>query len=333
MSRITEILAQTPASSAKKIALYWTVPSFEDDLNREINAMGLSQDVVLDEGERVWLAYEGTSAPALAWARSTWAGINMHSFSSIGEAQKFLKPQASRWISASLSAHRRCQLIQEKLPGYPRVWRDFREGFAGITFGGFLLISESTLLYSTEVTPQLPLEGPTFQEDKLKPSRAYLKLWEAFHRLQQMPGPNDRCFELGASPGGWTAVLRGLGAEVWAVDRADLAPALMNDSQVHFSRGDGFLWNPIKAPGMTWVLSDVICYPEKLWEWVQPWLKQKDPPTLLCTIKFQGETDFATLAKFKAVPGSQVFHLFQNKHELTWFWAPPAQLPASEAAQ
>ena len=38
----------------------------------------------------------------------------------------------------------------------------------------------------------------------------------------------------------------------------------------------------------------------------------------LCTIKFQGETDFATQARFAAIPGSRLIHLHVNKHELTW---------------
>jgi hypothetical protein len=38
----------------------------------------------------------------------------------------------------------------------------------------------------------------------------------------------------------------------------------------------------------------------------------------LCTIKFQGDTDFATQRRFAAIPGSRLMHLHANKHELTW---------------
>jgi 23S rRNA (cytidine2498-2'-O)-methyltransferase len=38
----------------------------------------------------------------------------------------------------------------------------------------------------------------------------------------------------------------------------------------------------------------------------------------VCTIKFQGATDHATVRRFAAFPGAQLMHLYHNKHELTW---------------
>jgi 23S rRNA (cytidine2498-2'-O)-methyltransferase len=38
----------------------------------------------------------------------------------------------------------------------------------------------------------------------------------------------------------------------------------------------------------------------------------------VCTIKFQGETDFETMRAFAGIPGSRLMHLNANKHELTW---------------
>ena len=38
----------------------------------------------------------------------------------------------------------------------------------------------------------------------------------------------------------------------------------------------------------------------------------------VCTIKFQGATDFETMRAFAAIPGSRLLHLHHNKHELTW---------------
>ena len=38
----------------------------------------------------------------------------------------------------------------------------------------------------------------------------------------------------------------------------------------------------------------------------------------ICSVKFQGDTDFAALEKFRAIPGSRLVHLHHNKHELTW---------------
>jgi 23S rRNA (cytidine2498-2'-O)-methyltransferase len=40
----------------------------------------------------------------------------------------------------------------------------------------------------------------------------------------------------------------------------------------------------------------------------------------VCTIKFQGDTDHAAAEAFAGIPGGRVFHLFHNKHELTFAW-------------
>ena len=53
------------------------------------------------------------------------------------------------------------------------------------------------------------------------PSRAFAKLTEALARLGHWMGPGERCVDLGASPGGWSFVALGKGAQVIAVDARD----------------------------------------------------------------------------------------------------------------
>ena len=67
-------------------------------------------------------------------------------------------------------------------------------------------------------------------------SRAEFKLEELFAISPVTPGRLDRCLDLGAAPGGWTRILRGLGPEVWAVDPARLAPGVEADPGVHYVR-------------------------------------------------------------------------------------------------
>src|SRR5262249_55008520 len=66
-------------------------------------------------------------------------------------------------------------------------------------------------------------------------SRAEFKLEELFklHPLQAAPG---RALDLGASPGGWTKVLRSLGWSVHAVDPAPLDPRVLRDSGVRYAQ-------------------------------------------------------------------------------------------------
>jgi 23S rRNA (cytidine2498-2'-O)-methyltransferase len=73
-----------------------------------------------------------------------------------------------------------------------------------------------------------------------------------------------------------------------------------------------------------WLFSDVICYPARLLGLVQRWIAAGRARHIVCTLKFQGETDHATAAGFAAIPGAALFHGAQNKHELMFTWAPPS---------
>jgi len=67
-------------------------------------------------------------------------------------------------------------------------------------------------------------------------SRSEFKLEELF-RTTDLPFPGSgTAIDLGASPGGWTRILRQRGLEVWAVDPADLDPRIVSDPGVHHVR-------------------------------------------------------------------------------------------------
>jgi 23S rRNA (cytidine2498-2'-O)-methyltransferase len=55
---------------------------------------------------------------------------------------------------------------------------------------------------------------------------------------------------------------------------------------------------------------------------VRAWRESDLARRMVCTIKFQGETDMGTAGAFAAIPGSRLLHLHHNKHELTWISAP-----------
>ena len=125
--------------------------------------------------------------------------------------------------------------------------------------------------------------------------------------------------DAGASPGGWTWALAGLGAEVLAIDRADLEPRIAALPKVKTMRHDAFTLRPEDIGRVDWLFSDVICYPPALFEWVSKWLDSGLARNFVCTIKMQGEGfDKATTDRFAAIPGSRVLHLWHNRHELCW---------------
>lgn len=284
------------------------------------------------------------------WASTVMEEPFIMTFSSIGEAARALKEIQRNWAPYSYQLFRRAALIQDKLPYINLKPRNFFKEDSGTLkkqfaaeipssmMGLYTLIDENTIIASAKTSSPLPAGLLTFAEDHVNPpSRAYLKLQESLALARrflgaEIPGENSRCFEAGACPGGWTWVLRQLGADVLAVDRAPLAPSLMADSHVEFIAHDAFtlpaeeVCRKMNTERLDWVLSDVICYPKRLFEWVDMWVKSGRARNMICTIKMQGAVDWPLVQSFADIPGSKVVHLHYNKHELTWLYCAGAAI-------
>jgi len=258
------------------------------------------------------------------WSRSTMKEPFLLHFDSIGEAAGELKKIQRNWAPYQFTCFRRAQLIQEKLPYINLKDRKFPVQIPQSPIGLYTLLDEHTLIASASTTSFLPAGALPFVEDhENPPSRAYLKIQESLTMANllngtPLPDANSRCFEAGACPGGWTWVLVGLGSKVYAVDRAPLADSLMNNPLVTFQAHDAFTLTPEEIGPVDWVFSDVICYPERLLEWIKKWLAYNPELNMICTIKMQGEIDWPLIQQFANIPGSRIVHLNYNKHELTW---------------
>jgi len=180
------------------------------------------------------------------------------------------------------------------------------------------LLDHETLLASSDCSSAFPNGEASFIEDRAPPSRAYLKLWEVFTLLNVRPRPGAICLDLGASPGGWSYVLGKLGARVIAIDKAPLDQNVLALPGVEQRQESAFALTPRDVGPVDWLFSDVICYPARLFTLIEKFLAAGMVKNFVCTIKFQGETDFATQARFAAISGSRLIHLHANKHELTW---------------
>lgn len=258
------------------------------------------------------------------WSKTTLLKPFILHFDSIGEAARELKAIQRNWASYQFTQFRRAFLIQEKLPYINLKTKKFPFVIPQNPIGIYTLIDQNTLIGSAQTSSFLPAGNVTLEEDhENPPSRAYLKLQEALCRFTShfqvpLPNENSRCFDAGACPGGWTWVLRQLDANVFAVDRTELVDSLMNDTSVEFLKHDAFTLKPKELGSFDWIFSDVICYPERLYEWVNMWLKSGLVKNMICTIKMQGEIDWKLVQKFADIPNSIVAHLNYNKHELTW---------------
>ncbi len=210
-------------------------------------------------------------------------------------------------------------MIQEKLPFLSLKPKRFPWLLPESPVGSWTLLDAHTIIASPHCSSPFPGGVLTFEEDNINPpSRAYLKLQEALVRARKWPLPGEKCLDAGACPGGWTWVLANLGAEIRAVDRSPLDERLMNNPRVSFIKHDAFTIKPEEIGPIDWFFSDVICYPEKLYQWIEKWLASGLCKNFVCTIKMQGKPDFETTRRFADIPGSSVVHLCYNKHELTW---------------
>lgn len=287
-------------------------------------------NAAIREKKAVWygdlLYLENGEDLAPYWASTILADPFILHFDSIGEASKTLSAIQRNWAPYNYNYFRRAALISEKLPYLRLKPRAFPFQIPDSPMGLYTLIDEKTIIASAKTSSPVPLGQIEFIEDhENPPSRAYLKIqesltWASYFGLK-IPDENSRCFDAGACPGGWTYVLRQLGSEVFAVDRAPLCDELMADEKVEFLAHDAFTLEPEKIGPFDWVFSDVICYPERLFEWVKKWISSGKTDNMICTIKMQGEIDWKKVSEFSSIPNSKVIHLRYNKHELTWIWS------------
>lgn len=295
---------------------YLAAEGFETELSEELG------DVAARHG-RLLLA-PGPARPA-AWAQNIWHEPEEIPVASIGEAARALRDRQRNWANYAFDFHRRSALVVAKLPKVSAKPLVFPEPAPTAPLGSWSLIAPDRLLAATRCASPFPNGEARFVENRADPpGRAYLKLWEALTLIGRHPQPGETCLDLGASPGGWTWVLAGLGARVTAVDKAALDPRVSALPNVAVRQESAFGLDPAAAGPVDWLFSDVICYPDRLLALVRRWLERGNVRHIVCTLKFQGPTDHETARAFAAIPGSRLVHLFHNKHELTWIRLEPA---------
>jgi len=291
---------------------YLAAEGFEAQLEQE-----LGRDSIRGRHGRLLL----TSAPPrpAAWAANIWYDPVEIEFESISQAASALRAKQRNWALYPQRLHRRASLIRDKLPHVSAKPLPFPVPLPKAPLGSWTLLDANRLLAAARCSSAFANGAIAFVENKsAPPNRAYLKLWEALTLVDRRPQPGELCLDLGASPGGWTWVLQSLGARVIAVDRAPLDPDIAALPRVEHRAMSAFALEPRDIGPVEWLCSDIACYPAKLLELVERWLKSGLVRNLVCTIKFQGDTDHEAAARFAAITGSRLMHLHHNKHELTW---------------
>ena len=253
------------------------------------------------------------------WHRNLWYEPEAVPAASISEAADALRSRGALWAPRPQDRFRRHALIQEKLPRLRGKPRAFPFTVPDGAVGAWCLRDETTLWVSARTSNPFPGGDPLLEDRAEPPSSAYKKLQEALLVLGRRPERGQHCLDAGACPGGWTWVLAETGAAVQAIDRAPLDASVAARLNVRFSTGNAFALKPQDFGPLDWFCSDVVCYPAKLWSWLEPWIASDLVKNFVVTVKFQGaDVDWETLDRFASVPGSRLVHLHHNKHELTW---------------
>lgn len=309
----------------------YTVPSQPKEVRteflREAKAKGVT---FLAELGEFFIAPAG--APDLVWATDISYDAHEVEIPSITKGADHIRSLASklnltRFTLLEGNHHRRATLIAEALRAREPEALSYldppkkepivkRAGF-------FLLTPETGIVLLDSITPYPGGGVPLREEKEGPPSRAYLKLWEAFARIGEYPERGARVLDLGSCPGGWTWALARLGCEVLSIDGAPIEPAVAAMPGVTFRKGDAFKLPPEKCD---WVFSDMICEPTRLVTLLQAWTRSGACERFVISIKFKGTADQAAIDELKRIGGGGCLrHLRQNKHELTWISLPRRQ--------
>ncbi|RYI83424.1 MAG: hypothetical protein EON47_23240, partial [Acetobacteraceae bacterium] len=229
-------------------AAYLAAEGFEAELAEELRLGGRS--IAAWHGR---LALSPEPPGPSAWALETWTAPQEVPAPSVKSAADALRAVQRNWALYAHGQHRRAALIEERLPPVKARPLLFPEAAPTGHLGGWTLLATDRLLFSPTKTSPFVNGAVQFVEDREgPPSRAYLKLWEALTRAGRWPQPGERCLDLGASPGGWTWAIAQLGAEVVAVDKAPLDPAVAAMPGVSMRLESAFGLEPKALPAMDW---------------------------------------------------------------------------------
>ncbi|MHB1946607.1 MAG: SAM-dependent methyltransferase [Gammaproteobacteria bacterium] len=294
-------------------AIYVTKPEYLDELTHEL------QEVSQIKGN---LVFSSKHKQDICFALDVFLNPVIIDFESISAAAKILRQAGKFWYLNPIENIRRSRLIESELRKLPSLKHEFPITTPLIDIGCFSLLDKNTLIYSTNRWKKPPLGDFQFIEDKHNPpNRAYLKLWEALALLGRYPVAGETAIDLGASPGGWSYVMQSFGTKVTAVDKAPLDPKIARLPNISFLKQSAFALDPNSlAHTIDWLLCDVACYPERLYDLTLNWIAANKAKQMIFTIKLQGETNLEIINKFQSIPGARVIHLFQNKHEATFFY-------------
>lgn len=198
-----------------------------------------------------------------------------------------------------------------------------------------LCLTPDGLWHSTAPMSSLSCRQPggavRMKDDPQAPSRSYLKIEEAFFRMNEWPRPGQRVVDLGAAPGGWTLAFAKRGCHVIAVDNGPLklpAPGPGWGSVEHRTTdGVTFQWPAGERP-VDWLVADMLVPPVQAAAMLGRWLKEPSMQRFVVNIKLPQGPPIAALRPLHQMvrqhPDFQVDlrHLYHDREEVTLMGRP-----------
>jgi 23S rRNA (cytidine2498-2'-O)-methyltransferase len=124
---------------------------------------------------------------------------------------------------------------------------------------------------------------PRMRQPKGAPSRAVLKIDEAFEWAGLAPSAGDVVVDFGAAPGGWTWSVAQRRARVFAVDPARLRPDICALRGVVSIQQSAFEFEPPEP--VDWLVCDMAWRPLEVGALLARWARQRKARFLLANIK------------------------------------------------
>lgn len=125
------------------------------------------------------------------------------------------------------------------------------------------------------------------------PSRSASKLEEALAFMGRHPNPGDTAVDLGAAPGGWSLVLARHGANVLAIDHANLTidPKLKIKGHITHEKANGLKFMP-KEP-VDWMVCDMVIGARETLRILRRWLEEGATRQFVVNVKLPKDTPWA----------------------------------------
>lgn len=247
--------------------------------------------------------------------RKPW---RLHAYVPAGESQ----PDLARRIDGIASAFLR--LASRVAPGLQSRIDDSADRVVQ------MCLTADGLWSGTHAASQLtaPQPGGEFRMrmDREAPSRSFLKLEEAFARMELEPEPGETVVDLGAAPGGWTHACARRGAHVTAVDHGPLhLPAPQPGwGRVEHLRDNGITFDPPGGHPVDWLVADMLVAPGVALGMLRRWMTRKLARRMVVNVKIPQQDAYTAIAPVLGFLETQranwhatVKQLYHDRREVT----------------